>query len=225
MNDSRILLEKICEEAKKEEFPIDVSVYKSAGKIPTEAILWAGKFNAQICFFGRDLGRDEVAQGQPLIGAAGMLVRREFHRALYSQEITTKDDIQSICRRALLTNTVPYKPPGNKAYSHKVKERFRPFIEQLLVIYWKGNQVVTLGTEAFKWFSPYCTVGKIEEFWQRRDRYESKLTVTLKAIDFQGKHYEKEVHLLPLPHPSPLNKQYYDKFPSMLRKRLNEFEF
>lgn len=225
MNDYEILLRRICEEAERQEFPIDISVYKSAGKIPTEAILSSGKFNTQICFFGRDLGRDEVIQGQPLIGASGMLVRKEFYRTLYSREIVTKDDVQSICRRALLTNTVPYKPPGNKAYSHKVKERFRPFIEQLLVVHWQGNQIITLGTEAFKWFSPYCEAEKIEEFWKRPDRYELKFTVILKATDFHGKHYERKVHLLPLPHPSPLNKQYYARFPQMLRKRLNEFEF
>ena len=44
-------------------------------------------------------------------------------------------------------------------------------------------------------------------------------------MDLQGKHYKRKVHLLPLPHPSPLNKQYYAKFPQMLHKRLNEFEF
>ena len=225
MSDPIILSKKVCEEAEKEEFPIDFSIYKSAERIPTEAILWAGKFNTQICFFGRDLGKNEVEQGQPLIGAAGMLLRKEFHKALYSQEIMTKDDIQSICKRALLTNTVPYKPPGNKAYSHKVKERFRPFIEQLLLVHWQGNQIVTLGTEAFKWFSPYCEAGKIEEFWKLHNRYEAKLTVNLKAMDLQGKHYKRKVHLLPLPHPSPLNKQYYAKFPQMLHKRLNEFEF
>ena len=56
--------------------------------------------------------------------------------------------------RVLLTNTVPFKPPGNKAYSTAVKERFRPFLAELLVTaIGVGTIVITLGNEAFQWFS------------------------------------------------------------------------
>ena len=186
MSDIETLLKQIRQEAEREPFPMDLPIYEAAGKNPTEAILCAGNLNSNICFFGRDLGRDEVAQGQPLIGSAGTLVRKGFY---------------------------------------KVKERFRPFIAQLLVIYWQGTQIITLGTEAFKWFTPYCGKTEIEKFWQRSDRYHAKLSTSLQAVDSQGKSYERQVSLLPLPHPSPLNTQYYAKFPQMLQQRLNEFEF
>ena len=56
----------------------------------------------------------------------------------------------------MLTNTVPYKPPGNKAYATSVKERFRPFLCELLAVHWRGGEdLITLGTEAFQWFKPY----------------------------------------------------------------------
>ncbi|ACB50777.1 putative Uracil-DNA glycosylase superfamily protein [Crocosphaera subtropica ATCC 51142] len=225
MTEIKPLLEKIRCEAERETFPLDTPIYEAAGKNPTEPVLYAGNLNSKICFFGRDLGRDEVAKGQPLIGSAGTMVRKGFYQGIYHQEATSPEDLQAICDRALLTNTVPYKPPGNKAYSVKVKERFRPFIEQLLVIYWGGTQIVTLGTEAFKWFTPYAPKEDIEAFWKRSDRYEKQFAVTLEAVDFQGTKYQHPVSLLPLPHPSPLNKRYYAKFPQMLQHRLNELEF
>ncbi|MDJ0661066.1 MAG: uracil-DNA glycosylase family protein [Crocosphaera sp.] len=225
MDEIKTLLEKIRVEAEREPFPIDLPIYEAAGKIPTEPVLYAGNLDSKVCFFGRDLGRDEVAQGQPLIGSAGTMVRKGFYRGMYHQEPSSPEDLQSICDRALLTNTVPYKPPGNKAYAVKVKERFRPFIEQLLVIHWGGNQIVTLGTEAFKWFTAYAPKEEIEGFWKRGDRYEAQLSITLEAVDFQGNKHQHPVSLLPLPHPSPLNKRYYAKFPQMLQQRINEFEF
>ncbi|MDJ0846021.1 uracil-DNA glycosylase family protein [Crocosphaera sp.] len=225
MSEIQTLIEKIRVEAERETFPIDIPIYEAAGKIPTEPVLYAGNLDSKVCFFGRDLGRDEVAQGQPLIGSAGTMVRKGFYRGMYHQEPSSPEDLQSICDRALLTNTVPYKPPGNKAYSVKVKERFRPFIEQLLVIHWGGNQIVTLGTEAFKWFTPYGLKEEMEEFWKRSDRYEAQLPITLQAVDSQGNKHQRQVSLLPLPHPSPLNKRYYAKFPQMLQQRINEFEF
>ena len=93
------------------------------------------------------------------------------------------------------------------------------------MIHWGGTQIVTLGTEAFKWFTPNGPKEEIEGFWKRGDRYEAQLSITLEAVDFQGNKHQHPVSLLPLPHPSPLNKRYYAKFPQMLQQRINEFEF
>jgi uracil-DNA glycosylase len=94
-----------------------------------------------------------------------------------------------------------------------------------LVFYWQGNQIITLGTEAFKWYAPYGNRGEVDKFFLRDDRFSAKLTVTLRATDEQGMQHQRQVSLLPLPHPSPLNQKYYNKFPKMLQERLNEFEF
>ena len=219
------LIKQIQLEAEKEEFPLDVSVYQSAKKEPTKPILYFGNLKSNICFFGRDLGRDEVFAGQPLIGEAGTLVRQGFYRAIHKQNTTDKKKLESIKDRLILTNTVPYKPPENKAYSMKVKKRFRPYIEQLLVIYWQGQQIITLGTEAFKWFKIYSTKEEFDAFWARSYRYESQLNLTLTALDSQGKTHEKQVTIYPLPHPSPLNQRYYYKFPKMFQNTLSKLEF
>jgi uracil-DNA glycosylase len=224
MSDMETLLAEIRACAERSPFPIDTEIYQSAGKEPTQPILYAGNLKSNLCFFGRDLGRDEVYNGQPLIGAAGKLVRQGFYRAMHHQPAKTPQELQSVCDRLLLTNTVPYKPPGNKAYETEVKERFRPFIERLLVIHWQGNQILTLGTEAFKWFAPYAAKGEVNKFFLKPDRYKAKLPIMLRATE-QGMEYQRLVTLMPLPHPSPLNQQYYAQFPQMLQQRLAEVEF
>lgn len=225
MTDIETLIDRVRQEAEREPFPIDVPIYKAAKKEPTQPVLYAGNLKSQICFFGRDLGRDEVFAGQPLIGAAGTLVREGFYLAMHRQKAKNKQELESICDRVLLTNTVPYKPPGNKAYATEVKERFRPFIARLLVMHWQGNQIITLGTEAFKWFAPYGARGEINQFFQRGDRFSANLPIVLRALDDNGMEHQRKVILSPLPHPSPLNQQYYAKFPQMLQERLNSFEF
>jgi len=225
MSEIATLIDQIRQEAEREGFPVDVPIYEAVQKNPLEPVLYGGNLNSQLCFFGRDLGRDEVAAGQPLIGAAGTLVRNGFYSALHGKKAKNKQELQTVCDRLLLTNTVPYKPPGNKAYSPEVKERFRPFVERLLVLHWQGTQIITLGTEAFKWFIPYGKTGAVNKFFIGGDRFSASLKVTLRATDDQGINHEKEVSLMPLPHPSPLNQKYYSQFPQMLQQRLDEVEF
>ncbi len=226
MSDIATLIAQVQQEAQQAEFPIDIPVYKSANLEPTKPILYAGNLSSPLCFFGRDLGRDEVHARQPLIGAAGTMVREGFYYAVYQQKAPTRKDLDdTILERVLLTNTVPYKPPGNKAYLTKVKQRFRPFMEQLFVMHWQGNQVITLGTEAFKWFAPYGEKGEVDDFFRRSDRFENLLAVNLTATDNLGIIHTKTIKLLPLPHPSPLNQKYYSAFPKMLQKRLAQVDF
>jgi uracil-DNA glycosylase len=226
MSNLETLIHEIQQEAQRTVFPIDIPVYQSAGLEPTEPVLYAGNLNSKLCFFGRDLGKDEVYARQPLIGAAGKLVRQGFFWAINQREARGQKELQTVCDRLLLTNTVPYKPPGNKAYEEEVKARFRPYVERLLVLHWQGNQIITLGNEAFHWYEPYGNKGELKQFFkQGDDRYIKSLKVTLTAIDDAGAKHQKQITLMPLPHPSPLNKKYYPLFPQMLQQRLKEIEF
>lgn len=220
MSDINQLIAQVYAEAKRESFPIDEPVYQQAGLDPKMPILYAGNLESQLCFFARDLGKDEVLAQQPLYGAAGRLVRQGLYRTLFHEEPSNSADLSVVIDRVLLTNTVPYKPPGNKAYSEAVKKRFRPFLERLLVLHWQGECIITLGNEAFKWFSPYAPKGVASKFFEGSARYTASLPVTLTARDENGKQHERSVTLLPLPHPSPLNQQYYAQFPQMLQQRL-----
>lgn len=219
MRTIEVLIEAVRQEAERAEFPVDTPVYQKAGKDPSQPVLFGGSLDAPVCCFGRDLGKDEVATGEPLVGAGGRLVRRGLVDVFGSASDPTDKTLSQALRFALLTNTVPYKPPGNKAYPDRVKERFRPFILELLTEHWKGDRVLTLGTEAFQWFSRYAEPGAAEEFWKREDRYEADLECVLVRQTEHGE-IRKAVSLGPLPHPSPLNQRWYALFPTLLETRL-----
>jgi uracil-DNA glycosylase len=201
-------------EARREPFPIDEPVYAKAGRDPLRPILFAGALDAPVAILARDLGKDEVAAAQPLIGAGGKLVRRGVVEAHGGGP---PDDA---LKYALLTNTVPFKPPGNKAYLESVRARFRPFVAELLARFWSGSQAITLGTEAFRWFEPYAEGGAFPASAATDARFESAYScrLALPGLD------EKLVIVRPLPHPSPLNRRWYSRFPEMLARRLAEAE-
>ncbi len=151
------LLAAVEGEARRAEFPIDTPVYERSGRDPMVPVLFAGSLTAPVCSVGRDLGKDEVAAAQPQIGAAGRLVRAGVYRAAGLGEPSKADKaLPQALDHVLLTNLVPYKPPGNKAYPESVRKRFRPFLAELLAVHWNGGRVITLGTEAFQWFAPYA---------------------------------------------------------------------
>ena len=183
-------------------------------------ILRAGSLDATVCSFARDLGRDEVRAGQPQIGAGGRLVREGVYRAAIGGEPPASDrTLEAVLGHIVLSNTVPYKPPGNKAYSEAVKRRFRPLIAEFLAGHWRGNRVLCLGTEAFKWFTPDLGREAVDAFWAREDRYEAELPCEIVANQ-GGEEFRKRLILCPLPHPSPLNQRWYGLFPELLDRRL-----
>ncbi len=219
------LVSGIEEEARRAEFPIDQVPYQKAGRDPHRPILYAGSLEAPVCSFGRDLGAQEVLEGQPQVGPSGRLVRQGVCKVLLKQDTPLKDEqLQEALSTILLTNTVPYKPPGNKAYAEAVKKRFRPFIAEFLAHHWKGDRIICLGTEAFKWFASFVGKSEIDAFWKRDDRYEAELPCELTASLPDGQSIKKMVVLCPLPHPSPLNQQWYPKFPGLLEQRLAAIE-
>jgi uracil-DNA glycosylase len=214
------LIEAVRREALRADFPVDTRVYERAGRDPTRPILCAGSLDAPVCVFARDLGKDEVREGQPLIGAGGRLVRSGLYQARHGEPPPASDRrLESVLDDALLTNTVPYKPPGNRAYATAVKERFRPFLAELLARHWRGDRVLTLGTEAFEWFAPYADPVLFQGFWRRDDRYEAEMECVLRLEGGRGA-IEKPLTLCPLPHPSPLNQRWYKAFPGLLARRL-----
>jgi uracil-DNA glycosylase len=220
------LLAAVRQEADRAEFPIDEPVYHRSGRDPREPILFAGSLEAPVCILGRDLGKDEVAAGQPLIGAAGRLVRRGLIAAWNpggAEEPASPGNLplQQALQYALLTNTVPYKPPRNKAYPEGVRQRFRPFLQELLARYWKGDQVITLGTEAFQWFAPYAATPAFESVGRTDARFEAAFPCQLPA-DESRQVPAKSLRVYPLPHPSPLNQRWFGRFPAMLAHRLAE---
>jgi len=222
------LIAAVKREAERIDFPIDLAVYDRAGRDSRSPILCAGSLDASTCVVGRDLGKDEVHAGQPLIGAAGRMVRQGIARAWCAGDSAPEHagasgvDHEELLRHVLLTNTVPFKPPGNIAYHRDVRHRFRPFLERLLTVHWTGHRVITLGTEAFLWFEPY---GDPAEFAARKhadSRFDAVFSCRLPREPSHARSAQKEIQVYPLPHPSPLNRRWYSRFPEMLARRLAE---
>ena len=104
MSDLETLIAQVQQEAKRAEFPLDLPVYESAGIEPTEPILYAGNLTSSLCFFGRDLGKDEVYARQPLIGASGTMVRQGFYYAVHKNKAPSREDLDNTTiERVLLT--------------------------------------------------------------------------------------------------------------------------
>jgi uracil-DNA glycosylase len=224
----RDLLDDVRREAERADLPVDTEVYQRSGRDPKGPILFAGSFDAPLCIVGRDLGKDEVRAGQPLIGAAGRLVRSGIIRARVPGNVSDEihpggsPAMDEALNHALLTNTVPFKPLGNKAYSEAIRERFRPFLERLMVSHWKGRNIVTLGTQAFAWFTPYGEEAEFRSTGTTEARFEHAFRCELPGNDYNPGGQPKTVMIYPLPHPSPLNRRWFSRFPAMLAARLLE---
>lgn len=202
---------------------IDVDVYRQYDKDPLDPVIGLGRADARIAFFGRDPGRDEILHGEPFIGAGGQHVRRALHRQLHGAPLPDFETSRAVGREFYWANTVPYKPVGNKAWSTKVKQRFHPLMRELLIGHWQGDRVITLGREAFLWFGmslPKAQREKLEAFWNSQTRFEESIAVTLATEGGRS----RELHVHPLPHPSPLNATWYARFPALLEARLKQLD-
>ena len=131
-----------------------------------------------------------------------------------------KPSLEEALKHAILTNTVPFKPIGNKAYPDEIRERFRPFLERLLVNHWKGQNIITLGTQAFAWFTPYGEEAEFGTAGGSEARFEKVFRCKLPGSSHDARGESKTVMVYPLPHPSPLNRRWYSRFPAMLAARL-----
>lgn len=211
------------EEAARAPFAIDEDVYRAAGKDPLEPVACWGDLAARIAFLGRDLGKDEVRAGQPLIGPAGTQVRAGVARAIRGLDPGSPADRDRAAACVLLANTVPYKPPGNKAYAPAVKARFRPYVAALLGALWSGRTAIALGSDAFEWFAPYASdPAAFAAFWADEERrYRETITVVVEG-SWEGRSYSREIDVAPLPHPSPLNARWFKAFPALLDARLSQ---
>jgi uracil-DNA glycosylase len=216
------LLKRVEAEARNGDLSLDTPIYEKSKRDPYTPIMFTGSLNAPLAVMARDLGWQEVKYAEPLIGDAGQRVRRALYRAVTGQEPPKGDPhLSPAMEHVLFTNTVPYKPVGNKAYPTAVKERFRPFLEELLVCHWAGDYLITMGTEAYQWFARYAEKGESEAFWKQPDRFEAEFRCTVTAR-CDGREVRKDITIAPLPHPSPLNRTYLALFPEMLEKRLEQ---
>ena len=199
------------QEARRAPFDVCSETYRAANRDPAVPIVCAGSPSARWCAVGRELGREEVVAGAPLVGMAGRRFRRAAHEALVGPAPKSEREFAPVLEHVLLTNMVPFRPVGNEAYDKATVERFRPFLERLLTEVWTGDTVLSLGRHATNWFAPYAADGAVEALWaDPAARFRDTL-----AIDVRG----RRLVLAPLPHPSPLSP-FKAQFPGLLARRL-----
>jgi uracil-DNA glycosylase len=198
-------------EARRAPFDVCRETYRAAGRDPLVPIVCVGSPSARWCAVGRELGREEVHAGAPLVGMAGRRFRRAAHETLVGPAAKTEREFAPVLDHVLLTNLVPFRPVDNEAYDKATVERFRPFLERVLCEVWTGNTVLALGQHASNWFAPYAEDGAVAALWaDPAARFRDTLT-----IDVRG----RKLVLAPLPHPSPLSP-FRAQFPALLARRL-----
>lgn len=198
-------------EARRAPFDVCEETYRAARRDPHVPIVCAGAPGARWCAVGRELGRDEVLRGEPLVGAAGRRLRRAWHEARRGPAPAGEREFRAVLEDVLLMNLVPYRPVGNRAYDRATVERFRPFAERLLADVWTGDVVLSLGQDATLWFAPYAEPGAVERLWEdAAARFRASLPVVVGG---------RRLLLAPLPHPSPLSP-FRAEFPALVAARL-----
>ncbi len=208
------ILERLREVAQESGLTVDTTIYERYGRDPRDPVLLgSGDLTSSLGIFGRDPGATEVELAEPFVGSGGQLVRKGLTEALGLPDSPEDPRRIGAGRNVFWANTVPYKPVGNKAWPVSVRRRFGPIIADLLVNYWRGRDLLTLGNNAFFWFGleDRVLMQRLQEFWNREDRYEANIRVSLCG---------REITLYPLPHPSPLNARWFKAFPDLLRARL-----
>ncbi len=207
----RSLLAEIEREARRSPFDVCRNTYEGCGRDPCVPILCAGSLDAPWAAVGRELGREEVEQGEPLCGMSGRRFRRAFHETVIGPAPEGERRFAPILDHVLLTNLVPYRPVENRAYDRATVTRFRPYVERLLGDLWTGDRVLALGESALRWFAPYAEPGAVESLWAAPDaRFRATLPITIRG---------RALTLAPAPHPSPLSPFRAD-FAHLLRDRL-----
>lgn len=202
---------------------IDFAAYEDCGQDWREPVIGHGAPDTRIAFFGRDPGRDEVQHQLPFIGAGGQKVRGAIYQHLYGEPMPDFQASVEVGKQFFWANTVPYKPLGNKAWSMKVKKCFQPLVADLLLHAWRGQDVITLGREAFLWFAINQSREvrqQLDAFWEREDRFSAFTEVDLIALNGAS----RRLRLYPLPHPSPLNATWFKRFPELLEARLIQLD-
>jgi len=87
----------------------------------TKAVVYRGDPAAPLLVIGEGPGADEDARGEPFVGRAGKLLDRMLAAA-------------SLTGRVLITNTVFWRPPGNRTPTPAEQAICAPFLERLIAL-------------------------------------------------------------------------------------------
>ena len=101
-----------------------------------QSVFGRGDASAPILVIGEGPGADEDAQGLPFVGKAGQLLDRMF-------------DAAGLTGKVFITNTVFWRPPGNRTPTPQEQAICAPFVERAFAIM-KPKAVLLLGAASAK---------------------------------------------------------------------------
>lgn len=87
----------------------------------SQAVVWRGDPAAPLMVIGEGPGADEDAQGQPFVGRAGKLLDKMLGAA-------------GLADHVLITNTVFWRPPGNRTPTLAEQAVCAPFLERMITL-------------------------------------------------------------------------------------------
>lgn len=85
----------------------------------TRAVVWRGAVDAPVMIVGEGPGAEEDRQGEPFVGKAGRLLDRMIAAA-------------GLTGRVFITNTVFWRPPGNRTPTLEEQAVCAPFVERAI---------------------------------------------------------------------------------------------
>ncbi|MBS0362176.1 MAG: uracil-DNA glycosylase, partial [Proteobacteria bacterium] len=87
----------------------------------SQAVVWRGEADAPLMIVGEGPGGDEDRLGQPFVGRAGQLLDRMLAAA-------------GLTGRVMITNTVFWRPPGNRTPTPAEQAVCAPFVERAIAL-------------------------------------------------------------------------------------------
>ena len=102
----------------------------------TQSVFGRGNPNASVLIVGEGPGGDEDRAGQPFVGKAGQLLDRMLAAA-------------GLTDKVFITNTVFWRPPGNRTPTPQEQAACAPFVERALALL-KPKAVLLVGAAAAK---------------------------------------------------------------------------
>jgi DNA polymerase len=101
----------------------------------SQAVVWRGAADAPVMIIGEGPGAEEDRQGQPFVGKAGRLLDRMIEAA-------------GLTGRVFITNTVFWRPPGNRTPTLEEQAVCAPFVERAIQLVKPRLLLLTGGASA-----------------------------------------------------------------------------
>jgi DNA polymerase len=102
----------------------------------SQAVVWRGVADAQLMVIGEGPGQEEDQRGQPFVGRAGRLLDKMLTAA-------------GVAERAFITNTVFWRPPGNRTPTPAEQAICAPFVERAIALV-KPSMLLLVGGASAK---------------------------------------------------------------------------